>query len=172
MKMGEELGGSASAAAAPGTGAALLASRIAHAVRAPSALRVVWSASATAAGSLLLARPVPLTAEPRLPATAAVAEPAPLPLPLSLRPVADTVAVYFPAATTTPALLPDGEFRLLALGHVSFRTRQLRPHQRAMHRPIVVGRDRVTALFGGNGDITARRHRNRRGWNRDRRGGL
>ena len=64
---------------------------------------------------------MPLTAKARLPATTTLSEAA-LTLP-ALGPVADAVAVHFPAATAARALLADGELGLFALRHVAFRAR-------------------------------------------------
>src|SRR5689334_3138804 len=165
---------SASAAAPAGAGSLPLAARVAaHAVgRAAATLVVVRTAPAAVP---LLARPVPLTAEPRLPATTALTKPAATALPMSLplRPVTDGIAVHFPAATAASALLPDRELRLFALGHVSFRARKRGAYQRPVNGALVFRRSGPVARVVRRDGVGARGHRRRRGLRHgDRRFGL
>jgi hypothetical protein len=110
---------------------------------------------------LILARSVPLTAEPRLPAATAVPESTTVPVTLPLRPVANAVTVHFPAAAA-PTLLPDGELRFLAFRHVSFRPRQRGAYQPPVHWSFVFRRDGFVARFVGHGVAGARGHRDGR----------
>src|SRR6266545_7443739 len=67
-------------------------------------------------------------------------------LTLSFRPVPISIAVHL--STAVRALLADGELRLLALGHVSFGTRQRRADQAPVHGTFVLEPFRRHVLAG------------------------